>query len=168
MRPTDKQVQKFWEKVDKSGNCWEWTGAKKKRGYGNVKINHKVYSAHAISFLLANDRMPLAGFIILHACDNPACVNPDHLREGTHLENMLDMRRKGRAGIKLTRSQAETIRRAKGTQREIAVRFGVSREAIGQIKRGVTWERLPRGEKVVKLSLREGDFRQAGRYTSQA
>jgi DNA-binding CsgD family transcriptional regulator len=168
MKLTAKQIQNFWAKVNKSGNCWEWTGAKKKRGYGNVSINHKVYSAHAISFLLANGRMPLAGFIILHTCDNPTCVNPDHLREGTHIENMLDMRRKGRAGVKLTPRQAETIRSASGTQREIAARFGVSRETVGQIKRGITWERLPRGEKVVKLPLREGDFRKAGRYNSQA
>jgi hypothetical protein len=139
MKLTDKQIQKFWAKVNIKGidDCWEWQGALQGMGYGDIKINGKTYNAHRISFMLANGYMPR--LFILHNCDNRKCINPRHLREGTHLENMFEMRKRGRAGKKLTRRDVSEIRQAKGTHREIAKRFNVSHRTIGQVLRRQTW-----------------------------
>lgn len=130
--------EKFWSRAEKPNACWLWKGAKKKRGYGNVKVSGKVYSAHVLSWMLSNQSLPTRN--ILHSCDNPSCVNPAHLREGTHLENMRDMRRRGRASKRLTLEQVTAIRTAQGTHRQLAELYGVSHRTIGQIRRGDTWQ----------------------------
>ena len=96
----------FWKKVNKQieNGCWEWTGATsglrrkgifyKNEGYGNWRINDKNVLTHRYSLELAG--IDLQDFDVLHKCDNPKCVNPDHLFLGTHQENMRDMKQKGR------------------------------------------------------------------------
>lgn len=93
---------RFWSKVRKTKKCWIWTGAKILSGYGRFGIKNKAYYSHRISWSLVNGTIP-KGFQILHKCDNPSCVNPNHLFIGTQKDNMLDMMKKGRkAKIKLT------------------------------------------------------------------
>jgi hypothetical protein len=87
----------FWNRVDKHGpdECWEWVGRKSK-GYGYFDKNWKSIRAHVFSYELHNKPVD-PGMEVIHSCDNPGCVNPAHLRQGTHLENMRDMSEHGRA-----------------------------------------------------------------------
>jgi hypothetical protein len=79
--------ERFWEKVDKSSDCWIWTGAKI-RGYGTFMVaTRKDVRAHRWSYEQANGPIP-PGLVINHLCRNPACVRPDHLEAVTQRENL--------------------------------------------------------------------------------
>lgn len=94
---TSKQVNLFWSKVRLSEGCWLWTKATNNKGYGNVRINKKYLNAHRVAYAITyGDPGKLW---VLHSCDNPSCVRPDHLFLGTHQDNMDDMRVKGRSGF---------------------------------------------------------------------
>lgn len=96
--------QRFWAKVDKDGpvpphmphlgNCWVWTGGRIPSGYGKMSLDCKSVLAHRVSWHLAHGGP--AQLLVLHRCDNPACVRPDHLFEGTCKDNTEDMVKKGR------------------------------------------------------------------------
>jgi hypothetical protein len=87
-------MKRFWDKVEKTNTCWNWTGAKRS-GYGVIKINHKLISTHRFSYELHNGSIP-NGLLVCHSCDNSLCVNPEHLFIGTYSDNMKDCRDKGR------------------------------------------------------------------------
>ncbi len=133
--------QRFWEKVKKSRGCWLWTGASNRLGYGFVRRRPKLYSSHRLSYELAHGPIE-DGMWVLHRCDQPACVRPDHLFLGTQRDNNNDRTAKGRgrrvgtSGAKLTEDQVRQARLlyAGGlTQREIATRFGVTQTAISNL-----------------------------------
>lgn len=86
-------IERFWARVDKTGPCWLWTGAKVRSGYGTMLFNGKPTRTHRISFYLHHGWMPA---YVLHTCDTPSCVNPAHLKAGNHSENMKDMHAKRR------------------------------------------------------------------------
>lgn len=91
---------RFWEKVQKTDSCWLWTGSKQGRmGYGYLHIggkkDRKPSRAHRLSWVIHNGPIP-DGLYVLHKCDVPACVNPDHLFLGDHKANMQDCASKGR------------------------------------------------------------------------
>jgi hypothetical protein len=90
---TQKQIDKFWKKVDKTSTCWNFTGYKDVDGYGKHWAG-KVVRAHRFSAELAG--LDVSKPIIRHLCHNPACVNPSHLDSGTQFDNMQDMRKAGR------------------------------------------------------------------------
>lgn len=90
-----KLGNRFWEKVEKTNNCWIWTAAKNRRGYGVFVIDGKQKLAHRISYSLTRGPVP-ASTVLLHACDNRVCVNPSHLIPGTNQQNREDMFYKGR------------------------------------------------------------------------
>lgn len=75
--------------------CIEWKACKSKKGYGQLRKNKKTYLAHRLSFYAATGIDPVDK-LVCHQCDNPSCVNPDHLWLGTNADNMIDMKIKGR------------------------------------------------------------------------
>jgi hypothetical protein len=88
-------VEKLWTKVDKSGECWIWTGAKNQKGYGNLVFEGEYARPHRVVYEHEIGPIP-PGMHVLHRCDNPSCVNPEHLFLGTNLDNRHDMFAKGR------------------------------------------------------------------------
>src|SRR5690349_3504200 len=87
--------ERFWSIVDKSKDCWEWKNSLNQSGYGVFYQNSVGYFAHRVSYFLMNGEIPI-GLLVCHKCDNPKCVNPEHLFLGTSKDNMLDKVLKGR------------------------------------------------------------------------
>lgn len=93
--------ERFWDKVDKTGDCWNWTAGRSHKGYGVILLNGKGRQAHRVSYELANGPIP-AGLQIDHTCHNRACVNPQHLRLATNKqqrENLSGPQRNNRSGV---------------------------------------------------------------------
>lgn len=92
-------MHSFWDFVERglsTQECWPWTGSKNPKGYGLLGPQYKPYRrAHRYVWFLANGEIP-KGLLVLHTCDNPSCVNPDHLWLGTAQDNTTDMMQKGR------------------------------------------------------------------------
>jgi hypothetical protein len=86
---------RFWSKVQRTDSCWLWQGAFNSKGYGNFKIHGKALTASRVAWELIKGPIP-TGMQILHTCDKPACVNPDHLFLGTPRMNAQDRNRKER------------------------------------------------------------------------
>ena len=126
---------------------------KDRNGYAHYwnTITKKAYLHHRVVYAQHNniDLKDMKGLIVMHLCDNPPCVNPDHLRLGTHQDNMDDKVSKGRqsrgashGNHKLTDADVIAIRSSSLTLRELAKDYGVSHTAIGQIKRGESYKHL--------------------------
>ena len=144
--------ERFWSKVDKSSDCWTWTAAKLKKGYGQFKAkSYTLVTAHRLSYEMAYGPIP-DGLLVCHKCDNPSCVNPDHLFLGTAQDNSHDMVSKGRSknggafvgsanGNAVLRAEdVKEIRALSLSYRELASRFGVSKTQIARIKTGLAWK----------------------------
>ena len=88
-------LQRFEEKIDKSGECWIWTASRNQKGYGLFQADYKRFIASRFAYEVWIGQIP-EGMLVCHKCDNPPCVNPDHLFVGTAHDNAMDMVNKGR------------------------------------------------------------------------
>lgn len=150
---TPERMKLFWKKVRKTDDCWEWTAAKISFGYGYFSFNGKnCVVAHRVSWTDANGEIP-EGKIVLHKCDNSACVRPSHLFIGTFDDNSKDMVRKGRqakgesngGGVKLTDKAIREIRifhKMDFSHETIAKLYGVHRRTIKEIALGRRWRHV--------------------------
>ena len=149
---TNRDLIRFLKYVEKTPTCWLWRGAKLPRGYGRFYFEGKPRYAHRVAITLFCEQHPSDNSVVMHSCDNPQCVNPEHLRIGTQAENMSDASRKGRIVVvsswqgpnnpkgKLTAEQRLLVEAAinEGHRaKDISARFGISPERVGQIARVV-------------------------------
>lgn len=137
---------RFWKMVSKGPDCWEWTGAIGGR-YGQFS-NYGRLPAHRFSWVLHFGEIP-EGLQICHHCDNPICVNPEHLFAGTQSDNMLDMVKKDRHPkqkesyrYKLTADSVRTIRASDETHAALARFYGVDPTSISNVRLYKTWRNL--------------------------
>jgi len=146
---------RFWKKVQKLGkeDCWPWLGAQNGRGYGHIwGGNHiKLCKSHRVSYELYNGQIP-EEIDVCHTCDNPLCVNPNHLFLGTTKDNMQDMVKKGRGKYnqkgelnnkaKLTIGDVAFIREAGNSgvrNYQLSFMLGVSSNTTSRASRGLSW-----------------------------
>jgi hypothetical protein len=155
----NEQIKKFWSHVIQGGpdECWGWTGLSLSHGYGQMLFHNKMWRAHRIAWVLTNGPIP-RGLCICHHCDNPICTNPSHLFIATQLDNIHDMRQKGRGtkppngrgalnnNTKFSDNDVMMIRArysAGQGYRTIAKDYNVSHTAIRDIVKRKTWSHIP-------------------------
>lgn len=143
--------QRFEEKFYITPGCWIWTAKRNDDGYGKILFDGKSVGAHRVSHEIYIGPIP-GGMYVLHKCDQPRCVNPDHLRIGTHADNMADKVARNRnarncgekaGNSKLTEAKILAILSDRRTQTEIAKYYGVTQAQISRIKRRETWRHIP-------------------------
>lgn len=165
MRTRRKQsIRKRFESHVKPGaDCWLWMGTLDHKGYGVMKIRFdgvpKMMKAHRIAFMLHNGLNPAPEVykeqFVLHSCDNPPCVNPDHLRLGTAQDNMIDKFKRGRGTTqKLSFQDIREIQAAKPIGRRtrygeligVARKYGVTSSHVLKLWKGEHWGYLAEAE----------------------
>lgn len=143
----EADIIRFWSKVNKtSESCWLWTGTLN-HGYGRFWYNNENHGAHQISYFLYNKKW--AKNFVCHTCNNPLCVNPLHLYDGTPLQNSADRVGAGtllkgdkNPSSKLNDEQVLMIRKDPRTLKEIAKDFNVHLSLISLIKQRKIWSHL--------------------------
>ena len=138
-------AERFWSKVDRSGDCWLWTGSFLKDGYGQFRLNRTTVTASRLAWELTYGSIPV-GMLVCHKCDNPPCCNPAHLFLGTPRDNRRDCAAKGRVTAwkaVVTKADTLVIRAAYAaggvTQAELGRQFGISQTSVSCIVRRKTW-----------------------------
>lgn len=162
---TPRQVELFWQKVDRSGGpdaCWPWTACLGTGGYGKFGISgQRTEGAHRIAYVLTHGEIPDDLPCILHRCDHRPCTNPAHLFAGTKRENTRDMYAKGRAcqqtgtwkpkqgstnaNAKLTETDVIAIRAriaAGESAQDLAPQYNVTKGVIFHIKHNRSWKHV--------------------------
>ena len=156
-----EELKRFWSKVTvlTPNECWEWVAGKDSKGYGVFSLKRKSLSSHRISWIIHNGPIPVGegyhGTCVLHTCDNPSCVNPQHLFLGSAQDNMTDKVLKGRGSCGrgeqqghsiLTEAQVLNIKvlllDKSITQKDIGNMFDVKRKVINDINTGKTWRHV--------------------------
>ena len=144
--------KRFWSMVRETDDCWEWEGHTHPDGYGRYYIlataerpGERVF-AHRHAFLMEHGYSPP---VVRHTCDNPGCVNPDHLLGGSHTDNMADMVARKRVmhgerhhSAKLTESKVCWIRASELPRATIAEWANVSVSTVQQVQERRTWKHV--------------------------
>lgn len=140
---------RFWAKVDKSGDCWIWRGAVflsgRGIGHGTIKVRGRPTLAHRFSWQIHYGDIPV-GSLVCHHCDNPPCVNPEHLYLGTQSTNMKDRSDRGRTArggrngrAKLSENQVQWIRSSAMSSRAVGDALGINRRTVTRIRARRSW-----------------------------
>lgn len=143
--------------INPKSGCWEWQGIKR-NGYGRTIVGsrkdgtRRSVSSHRLAYEVWNGEIP-NGYEVCHKCDNPSCINPDHLFVGTRQDNINDRESKGRNVTKIgeeqTRSKltkksvkdARWERAYKGTSfQKLATKYGVNKKTMQNAIKGITWK----------------------------
>lgn len=160
----------FANTVTTESDCWEWQGRTDKDGYGRTHFGGKDRGVHRLVAMFIFDFDIESELLVCHHCDNPPCLNPDHIFVGTNQDNMDDMVRKGRSKIseatklklsiarikkartthasKLNWNKVRRIRKMKGikSSRQLANEYSVTKRVILLVWRNETWkEVMPSG-----------------------
>lgn len=150
-RPRLNPADVFYDRLVKNQGCWEWIGDKESKGYGRIGYNNKQHKAHRVSWMLHNGPIP-KDLCVLHKCDNPSCVNPNHLFLGTYQDNNKDRAEKSRSAdqrgdkshvSKLTWKKVKMIRYLYSTglfrHKDLAWQFDVGQTTIWHVLNNSTW-----------------------------
>lgn len=167
MEFTKREIERFHTKYVKNGpsGCWEWVAGKFDSGYGMFSaicgVNYrsdtqrkKTMSSHRVSWMIHNKASIPDGQLICHHCDNRACVNPEHLYLGTHLDNNRDTIRRNRGNrsvgsecswSKVTEEDVLEILNheyGRGANKALSKKFGISQSQVSHIRRGHRWPHM--------------------------
>lgn len=146
--------ERFYENVSTvpEAGCWIWIGSLR-HGYGAMHVNGYSHGAHRVSWEMHKGSIPPKSYV-LHKCDTPACVNPDHLFLGDQFDNMADMKRKGRGpkhqrafgdrqgSAVLTNDQALEIFMDNRPSRVVAKEYGTNKTTVLNIRNGRQWSKI--------------------------
>lgn len=155
LEPLPDGIRKRFNKkfiVHPRTRCWEWIGCRNKDGYGITYETYKNVSASRVSYKIHNGPIP-NGMCVLHHCDNPGCVNPEHLFIGTQQDNVKDMDQKGRRVIcigtkrgnsKLNELKVVAIMKDPSPYPIISKKYNISVSVICAIKQRKTWKHVTR------------------------
>ena len=178
---SDSDKARFLSRIDKNGplpdqsdihyagldQCWSWIGNATKQGYGRFGIKKSIFFAHRISSVIHNGQIDNLNPIVLHRCDNPNCVNPAHLIQGTFTENAKDRDSKGRANTQMGINHYSKTKPLVGSRNNkarlnekkvlemrnlrengesvtsLALKFGVSLSVTSNVCSGKAWKHVP-------------------------
>ena len=140
-------IQRIFENSVKQGDCLVYSGVKDRDGYGFITTGSRqagtrtAIRVHRYVCRHFHGEPQQPSLFALHSCDNPSCVNPAHLSWGTHQENRRQARDRlcNLRGQKLTPELVCEIKKATGSNSEVAKRFGISRSYAGSLRRGLYW-----------------------------
>ena len=151
---SSKAISKFLSKVkvDSSTGCHNFMGSTNHFGYGQIMVDRKLYLTHRLAWIIANGSVP-EDMCVLHKCDNPQCINIEHLFLGTRVDNIEDMDSKNRGvkgvkhhNVRFTEEQVVTILKLyhSGSRdiKNLAIAYNVSNSTIWAIVRGYNWKHI--------------------------
>ncbi len=158
-RSSDENILAFFKKIGEADTCWEWNAAKTDKGYGQTTYKGKIVYAHRLAYSLIDEDFDIfdSSVLVLHHCDNPSCVRPNHLFKGDHSDNRWDQIVKGRDGSKgspgedhgmskLTEIEVLEIRRiyalGNWSYADLATEYNVGWTTIQKIVKRTTWKHV--------------------------
>lgn len=153
INPHAPPEERFWRFVRKGAGCWLWTGYLNSNGYGRIALPGRGRMETASRFSYRLHKGDPSGFVVMHTCDNPACVNPSHLVLGTQKENVADMIAKrrgnwrcpsgeGNPNSRLTEDAVREIRTSAAQGKALAEKFGVATSTISDIRKRRIWKHI--------------------------
>jgi len=153
LRKTLKQRLLDNVRVDEQTGCWDWLKFKDRNKYGHIKVLGKSELVHRIAYQTLVGDIP-SGMFVCHRCDNPSCLNPEHLFVGTNQDNIDDKVAKNRQSkigqqkgskhslAKLTEKDIVDIRISTLSQNKLALLYGMTQSSISQIQNKITWSHV--------------------------
>jgi len=147
MRQPIKERLIRYTQIDSNTGCWNWSGYRDRDGYGNINIGRSPHQAHRVSYSEYKGSFD-ESLQVRHICDNPSCINPEHLELGTHRDNMRDKKIRDRVKgerhpkAKLTEKDVLAIRMSTVSQSQLARDLGLNQSFIGKIRNRVNWTHI--------------------------